>query len=277
MAYSQLFKGVWLLILRRIRIEFRTQLRSEVAAGLFDGFFALSGSLLALFFGAAPGNLIRGVPIGTDRSFFEPLWTTLHPWGRNGHSGLVYALHRHSYRDSTHETRSTMGDSKDGRQHSRSCLRAREQGATDSLCLYDYRSAAHDLHASGTGAELPAPVLFLFPAVVGVSLALHGDGIEAVESCRPFWRFVGRLFRRWPGTAAALYPALLPFSYGSQFDITIFNTAAGSYVLRASFIWWGWEWRWRLHISSLSIECFGQAAAGQRGVHTLGPNTLRSE
>src|SRR5207247_2442011 len=31
--------------------------------------------LLAIFFGAALGNVVRGVPLGTDGFFFLPLWT----------------------------------------------------------------------------------------------------------------------------------------------------------------------------------------------------------
>lgn len=41
------------------------------------------------------------------------------------------------------------------------------------------------------------------------------------------------------GVAVALYPVLLPSSHGSQFDMTIFNAASGSYALRVGFIWWG--------------------------------------
>lgn len=41
------------------------------------------------------------------------------------------------------------------------------------------------------------------------------------------------------GVTVALYPALLPSSHGSQFNITIFNAAAGSYALQVGFIWWG--------------------------------------
>ena len=42
----------------------------------FDALFAGSSALLAVFLGAALGNVIRGVPLGPDGYFFEPLWTT---------------------------------------------------------------------------------------------------------------------------------------------------------------------------------------------------------
>src|ERR1700754_428950 len=62
--YLPLHIVLWLLILRGIGIEFHTHLANSVAASLFGGFFALSSFLLALFFGAALGNVIRGVSMG---------------------------------------------------------------------------------------------------------------------------------------------------------------------------------------------------------------------
>src|SRR5204863_4427283 len=41
----------------------------------FDGLFAISSILLAIFYGAALGSVIRGVPLQKDGYFFEALWT----------------------------------------------------------------------------------------------------------------------------------------------------------------------------------------------------------
>ena len=73
--YLPLTIVLWLLILRGIGIEFRAHVASVVWQELFDGFFALSSALLALFYGAALANVIRGVPLQSDGYFFEPLWT----------------------------------------------------------------------------------------------------------------------------------------------------------------------------------------------------------
>src|SRR6478736_9242259 len=73
--YLPLMIVLWLLILRGIGIEFRTHVASPVWHGLFDGFFALSSALLAIFYGAALANVLRGVPLQPDGSFFAPLWT----------------------------------------------------------------------------------------------------------------------------------------------------------------------------------------------------------
>ena len=42
---------------------------------LLDFLFCASSVLLAVFFGAALGNVVRGVPLDASGYFFEPLWT----------------------------------------------------------------------------------------------------------------------------------------------------------------------------------------------------------
>ena len=50
-------------------------LDSPVWRGLFNGCFGIASLLLAVFFGAALGNVVRGVPLQPDGYFFLPLWT----------------------------------------------------------------------------------------------------------------------------------------------------------------------------------------------------------
>src|ERR1041384_193128 len=73
--YLPLMIVLWLLILRGIGIELRMHLQGIVWRGFFDGWFALSSILLAIFYGAALGNVVRGVPLNKEGYFFLPLWT----------------------------------------------------------------------------------------------------------------------------------------------------------------------------------------------------------
>src|SRR5438270_8156923 len=73
--YLPLMMVLWLLMLRAIGIEFRTHSTSSVWRKFFDVIFSGSSALLAIFFGAALGNVIRGVPLRPDGYFFEALWT----------------------------------------------------------------------------------------------------------------------------------------------------------------------------------------------------------
>ncbi len=77
--YLPLMIVLWLLILRGIAIEFRRHLDSAVWVPFWDGVFSLASGLLAVFYGAALGNVIRGVPFDESGRFFCPLWTTFLP------------------------------------------------------------------------------------------------------------------------------------------------------------------------------------------------------
>src|SRR5436853_7547641 len=73
--YLPLMIVLWLLILRGASIEFRNHIKSAVWDPLWDFLFWASSLLLAVFFGAARGNVVRGVPLDASGYFFEPLWT----------------------------------------------------------------------------------------------------------------------------------------------------------------------------------------------------------
>ena len=84
--YLPLMMVLWLLMLRAIGIEFRTHLHEPIWQGFFDVVFSVSSLLLAIFFGAALGNVIRGVPLGSDGYFFEALWTN---WRVSANPGIL--------------------------------------------------------------------------------------------------------------------------------------------------------------------------------------------
>ncbi|MFZ0887406.1 MAG: cytochrome d ubiquinol oxidase subunit II [Candidatus Binataceae bacterium] len=73
--YLPLMIVLWLLILRGISIEFRDHIDSPVWAPLWDVIFASASGALAGFYGAAIGNIVRGVPLDSTHFFFLPLWT----------------------------------------------------------------------------------------------------------------------------------------------------------------------------------------------------------
>src|SRR5208282_956735 len=73
--YLPLMIVLWLLILRGSSIEFRNHIKSKVWDPLWDLLFCASSLLLAVFFGAALANVVRGVPLDASGYFFEPLWT----------------------------------------------------------------------------------------------------------------------------------------------------------------------------------------------------------
>lgn len=66
---------LWLLALRGIAIEMRHKLDQPLWNELWDGGFFLSSALLVAVFGAALGNVVRGVSVDEHAQFFAPLWT----------------------------------------------------------------------------------------------------------------------------------------------------------------------------------------------------------
>src|SRR5271154_7371455 len=84
--YLPLMMVLWLLILRGISIEMRSHSHDPLWRTFFDGVFAFASTLLALIFGAALANVVRGVPLGADNYFFLPLWTN---WRTGPNPGIL--------------------------------------------------------------------------------------------------------------------------------------------------------------------------------------------
>ncbi len=81
--YLPLMMVLWLIIFRAIGLEFRSQFSFQMWKDIWDTSFGVSSLLLALFFGIALGNIVRGVNLGGVENgiskyeghyFFLPLW-----------------------------------------------------------------------------------------------------------------------------------------------------------------------------------------------------------
>src|SRR4051794_11935177 len=77
--YLPLMIVLWLLIGRALGLELRGHVPDAFIAEACDAVFGASGPLLCFFFGPALGNVVRGVPLEADGSFFLPLWTSFRP------------------------------------------------------------------------------------------------------------------------------------------------------------------------------------------------------
>jgi len=76
---------LWLIVFRAIGLEFRSQFNFQMWTTIWDKAFGVSSLLLALFFGVALGNVVRGVNLGgvangvsvyEGHYFFLPLWNS---------------------------------------------------------------------------------------------------------------------------------------------------------------------------------------------------------
>jgi len=237
--YLPLMMVLWLLMLRAIGIEFRHQSSSPVWRHFFDTAFSGASALLAIFFGAALGNVIRGVPLGADGYFFEALWTN---WRVGPNPGIldwytvvagVVALVALTVHGALYVTLKTEGDVN---------VRSRKvvSALWPVLIVVTLVSLAATLYIRPevlTNFKL-VPVGFAIPAlVVGSLLGIffyHRSGKEKsafISSCLYLTGMLG-------GAAFALYPDLLPASTGERYSLNIYNSATGSYGLRVGFVWW---------------------------------------
>src|SRR6266700_3050800 len=88
--YLPLMMVLWLLMLRGMGIELGSHMENPVWRGFFDVIFSVSSVLLCIFFGAALGNVVRGVPLAADQYFFEPIWTNFRV--NNGTTGTINGI-----------------------------------------------------------------------------------------------------------------------------------------------------------------------------------------
>ena len=88
--YLPLMVALWLLILRGLSLELRNHLPNDLWRSLWDTVFAGASALLAIAFGAALGNVVRGVPLEATGYFFLPFFYQLSARSQPRHPGLVH-------------------------------------------------------------------------------------------------------------------------------------------------------------------------------------------
>jgi cytochrome d ubiquinol oxidase subunit II len=235
--YLPLSMVLWLLILRAIGIEFRMHLEAEVWRDFFDGLFAIGSLLLTVFLGAALGNVIRGVPLGKDGFFFEPMWTDFrvgpNPGILDWYTVLtgVTALVALTLHGALYVALKTSGE-----------LNARARKLVSLLCpvlvVVTVLSLVASLSIRPQLLEnyVNHPIGFGVPVLVVASLvaifAFNRKGRERdafVSSCAYLVGMLG-------GAAYAVYPVLLFASTDTAYNITIQNAAAGAYSLAHGLI-----------------------------------------
>ncbi len=237
--YLPLMMVLWLLMLRGIGIEFRAHSPSRMWRGFFDTIFSVASVLLAIFFGAALGNVIRGVPLQKDGYFFEALWTN---WRVGPNPGIldwytvlagVVALVSLTIHGSLYVAVKTEDEVNQ---------RARKIVSTllPVLVVVTFVSLIATLWIR---PELLSnynklKVGYVIPIIVAGALIamnyLHRKGNEKaafVSSCV-------YLASMLVGAAFASYPTLLAASTDPSYSLTIQNSATGEYGMKVGFIWW---------------------------------------
>jgi cytochrome bd ubiquinol oxidase subunit II len=237
--YLPLIMILWLLISRGLGIEFRHQVNNPLWRSFWDVVFSLSSGLLAIFLGAALGNIIRGVPLSQGGYFFEPLWTTFTVVPESGildwytiMLGLIafftLTMHGSSYiamkteGDVQHRSRAAAGKAWWG------VLATTVAGVIATFKLRP------ELSDNFTGNVLG----FLFPLAALLGLSGVGYYFRKRQDLRMFLSSSLFILGMLGGTAYALYPNLLISSIDASASLTIHNAAAQPYGLSVGLTWW---------------------------------------
>jgi cytochrome bd ubiquinol oxidase subunit II len=237
--YLPLMIVLWLLVLRGVSLELRNHLDMGVWRTLLDGVFGLASALLAIFYGAALANVIRGVPIGANGYFFLPLWTTWTPGPQPGIldwytviGGLV-ALVALALHGALWLALKTSGE-----------LEQRARAAVKRLWWVLLALTAVSLVAtiqvrpSGLANYNHYPFTYVVPVGVVASLLLIQVWTRKGAALKAFLASCVYLFFMLAGACWALYPTLLPATTGADSDITLDKALSGPHTLAVGLAWW---------------------------------------
>jgi cytochrome d ubiquinol oxidase subunit II len=211
--------------------------------GFFDVIFCVSSVLLCIFFGAALGNVVRGVPLGQDHYFFEALWTNFRVGANPGildwYTVLtgVIALVTLTTHGSLYVAIKTEGDLN---RRARAVALAvwpvqvllTIVGLVATIYIRPTVLDNYRLYIAG----------FLIPGVVygslGVMIYAMRKGQDVAAEKLAFVASALYIVGMLVGAAFALYPVVLPSSTDPALNLTIYNTAAGHHGLTVGFTWW---------------------------------------
>ncbi len=237
--YLPLMIVLWLLIGRGASIELRMHIDDHVWRSFFDGLFFVASALLAIFFGAALANVIRGVPLGPDQYFFLPLWTN---WRVGAQPGILdwYTVIGGVVALVALATHGALWLALKAPGELENRARRAAGGLWIVLLLVTFISlpATIAVRPSVLDNYRAHPALFAIPLLV---VAMLIGMLSFTKQQRPLAAFLSSclyLVFMLVGAAAGLYPTLLPSSGDPARDITVANALTGPHSLHVGLVWW---------------------------------------
>jgi cytochrome d ubiquinol oxidase subunit II len=233
-AFSGLYFGLiivlWLLVGRGLALELRHQIDNPLWRAACDVVFSLSSATLALVFGVALGNVVRGVPLGPDGYFHLPLFQILNWYALLiGVFGLtVLAGHGANFL----AFRGTAGLAERARKLA---PRAAVLNAVLFVALIGPTYAVRDEMLTNLSDH---PWRLIFPALAVGSLVAMFVYQRAGEWLRAFFASGLFIIGLLTTMASGLYPNILPAHDNKPFGLTVDNAASGHHALVTAAVWW---------------------------------------
>ena len=237
--YLALMIVLWLLILRGIAIEFRNHVSDALWKPFWDTVFGISSAVLALLFGVALGNVVRGVPIDSNGYFFLPLWTDLQPGADAGvidwYTLLVglaslAALVVHGCLWIAHKTAGPLED-----RSRRTAMQGWWILAALTL-LISLVSFAIQPHLLAQFRTNPWGIIFPILALSGL-VGMKWQGHERAD-LNAFLASCLYLVGMLTSVMFGVFPYVLPSNVKPDFSLTVHNAAAAQNGLEIGLWWW---------------------------------------
>lgn len=241
--YLPLMMVLWLLILRGIAVEFRSHISGPIWAPFWDVVFCLSSALLAIFYGAALGNVVRGVPLDAQGYFFEPLWTNFKLGQETGvldwYTILVgftayFALAQHGALWVAHKAEGEVS------RRARRIAKIGWWGVAALTAIVTLVTFHVQPQVMVNFANRPWG--FIFPALavaglVGVIVSISGVASSANE-LRAFFASCAYLLGMLTSVVFGLHPFVLPARGDAALSLTIYNAGTTQQGMRIGLMWW---------------------------------------
>ena len=236
--YLPLMMVLWLLILRGIAIEFRNQLSNALWTPFWDIVFSVASALLAIFFGAALGNVVRGVPLDANHEFFLPLWTNFLPGKDAGildwYTVLVglFAFFTLAMHGALWVNLKTAGEVQ---QRARRVARIAWRAVAVFTLIVTIASFAIQPHLALSFVTMPLGLVFPALALAGLLgsitfLLRQKEGSAFLASCL---YIVGML----TSVVFGVFPNVLPSNSDPNLSLTVANASAPDYGLGVGIAW----------------------------------------
>jgi cytochrome d ubiquinol oxidase subunit II len=237
--YLALFLILWCLILRGISLEVGGHINDRLWQGYWDFIFVCSNFLLAILFGAAAGNVARGVPLNADGNFSMAFFTDFNV---RGHVGLldwytvsiaILAAVILGAHGATYLTLKT-----DGSVHDRSEKLAKYLWIAavplSVVVLVESRIVRPDL----PGRALSNPFWWLGLIVTAVSIIALISGLVGKLERRAFLGSNFLIFGSLATGAVAIFPVMLHSTLATENSLTAYSVACSPSTLRFAGLWW---------------------------------------
>jgi cytochrome bd ubiquinol oxidase subunit II len=237
--YLPLIMVLWFLMLRGVAIELRSHLQNPVWVSFWDGIFFLGSTLLAIFYGAALGNVIRGVPLASNGTFFEALWTDFNPYSANpgildwytiliGLLALA-ALTAHGANYIAVKTEGTL-NARSRRIARLAWLITIVLTVLGSLVTFSVQPAIRASFGS-------RPWEIIFPLIALVGLIGMGYFHSRQRDLAAFFSSCAFIVGLLASAASSLYPMVLP-AVNPAYSLTIQNASGSQYGQAVGLAWW---------------------------------------